>query len=418
MSGGNGNSDDGLWMLFFIVVMILAAGWGIWYLFKPQLLQTYIWVRQGEMAVASYWTDPNERISYIHDEEQKSITFGQAKKLINEVTPKQLLRDDVDEWAIIHATTRVALEPMKVPFGILFGLMIYYALFMGPTSYHRKKFNLDGLIAAQSKTFPILLPIVKFNPLKGPSRAPGDAVPAVLPMFAEALGPEEWLAFHKNPVIDGKIDVDAAEQAFILQLGDKWQGAKKLPKHQQALLAAFALKAARKRTEADDLLGRIAGCWDHQSGLKLSRDKGLMTDVRRVLRDKSIGEPMITRCNHHAFVTTALIGALDYARSEGGVLAPAQFLWLRGHDRNLWYPLNNLGRQAYHAEAMGAMSHYRAEKQVKRPIPKPMMHDAIKAITAHMESKAAKPIPQVDYSMVKNKKAPEKNTGVLKPAGT
>ena len=65
-----------------------------------------------------------------------------------------------------------------------------------------------------------------------------------------------------------------------------------------------------------------------------------------------------------------MVRALWYARSEGGVLAPAQFLWLRGHDRALWYPLNNLGRKSFHIEAMGAMCQYKAEKRVSRPIPK------------------------------------------------
>ncbi|PCI00227.1 MAG: hypothetical protein COB76_03920 [Alphaproteobacteria bacterium] len=137
------------------------------------------------------------------------------------------------------------------------------------------------------------------------------------------------------------------------------------------------------------------------------------------VKNKNIAGPTLKQCNRHAFVTTALIGALAFARSEGGVLAPAQFVWLRGHDRPLWYPLNNLGRQAFHAEAMGAMSHYRAEKQVQRPIPKSMVIDAVKVLDAFLNDKiASSPIPQLDFSMLKNKKAPSKNKGVMKPAGT
>ena len=71
------------------------------------------------------------------------------------------------------------------------------------------------------------------------------------------------------------------------------------------------------------------------------------------------------------------------------------------------------------AEAMGAMAHYRAEKQVQRPIPKPMVIDAVKTIDAYLsDPTASHPIPQLDFSMIKNTKSPDKNKGVMKPAGT
>lgn len=414
-----GNSNDGLWMLFFIGAFIVVGAMGVWYAFKPQLLQGYIWLRQGEMAVASLWTDNDYQVSIIAGGKEGNITFGQAKEMLNTITPEILLSGQLNKWEIVKATTLVVLKPLRWMFSGFFVFMIYYAMFHGPTSHHRKRFDLSGLINVQAKTFKIINPIVKFNPANAQHRVPGTPVPAVLPLFAEALSPEEWVAFHKIPIPDGKIDKEAAEKAFQLQLVDRWQGVAKLPPHMQVLLAAFALKASRKRDESDNMLGRVAMCWDEKKGLVLSRDSGLLGYARKVLKSKDIAEKTIQQCNRHAFVTTALLGALHYARSEGGVLAPAQFLWLRGHDRNLWYPLNNLGRQSFHAEAMGAMAHYRAEKQVQRPIPKPMVNDAIKAIDGYLgDPTSSHPIPQLDFSMIKNTKAPTKNKGVMKPAGT
>ena len=182
-------------------------------------------------------------------------------------------------------------------------------------------------------------------------------------------------------------------------------------------LAAFALKSVRKRTEADDLLGELALCWNHKSGLNVNG--ALASKARKILKNKSTSEDILNICNRHAYVTTAMLGALNHARSEGGVLAPAMFLWLRGHDRALWYPLNNLGRQAFHAEAFGAMSHYRAEQMLGRPIAKPMLKDAVKVISAFIKDKnKSMPIPQLDFSMIKNKKDADKNQGIMKPAGT
>lgn len=414
-----GNSNDGLWMLFFVLAFIAAIAFGLWLAFKPQLLQAYIWIRQGEVAVASLWTEDDYTVPVMVGDKQGSITFGEARKMIDTLTPEILLGGEVNKWDIIKATTRATLDPLRWMFGGIVALLVYYAMFHGPTSYHRTRFNLDTLIRIQSKTFRIIKPIVDFNPAKTTHRTPGSPVPAELPLFAEALSPEEWIAFHKVPVPDGKIDFEAAGRAFAKQLGQRWMGVQKLPPYMQVLLAAFALKAAKKRIESDDILGRLAECWDAKSGLKLSRDAGLVAAARKILRNKDIAAETVKICNRHAFVTTAMIGALNYARSQGGVLAPAQFLWLRGHDRTLWYPLNNLGRQAFHAEAMGAMAHYRAEKQVQRPIPKPMIMDAVQALDAYMrDPMRVQPIPQLDFSMVKNKKDPTKNQGVLKPAGT
>ena len=99
--------------------------------------------------------------------------------------------------------------------------------------------------------------------------------------------------------------------------------------------------------------------------------------------------------------------ALATAREEGGVLAPAQFVWLRAYERLLWYPLNNLGRQSYHMEAIGAMTHYKSEKLAQRPIPRPKVADAIKSLVEYFSSGKARPLPPMEYS--------DKKRGLKKP---
>ena len=88
----------------------------------------------------------------------------------------------------------------------------------------------------------------------------GQQVPDKLPLFAEALSPEEWLSWNRIPVANGIPDRDATRRAFIQQLGPRWNGIDALPPYMQALFAAFALKGAQKREESDDLLGQ-AGAW-------------------------------------------------------------------------------------------------------------------------------------------------------------
>lgn len=420
------NNDSGIWLLIFSIAAIAIIIWGIWTAFKPQITSAIIFSRATQMNVASLWT-PDDKIidvpmpfSQDNDAPLKArmgdnegivympAKFGDWRKIANARTRENLNPGE------IRVMTYIALTVWRIPLAIMVGLFCLWIVFYGPTSLYHRSLSLETLINDQARTFRIIQPFLKFNPSKLPVRAPGAPVPAELPIFAEALGPEEWLAYNEIPMRDGIPDRNAVEAAFAQQLGGRWKGPLSLPNELQILLAAFCLKAARKRDEAEEMLGRLACCWDHKTGLRLSRERGLLSQARKVLKNKSLSERTLANCNRHAFVATALVRALDTARSEGGVLAPAQFVWLRAHNRKLWYPLNNLGRTAFHAEALGVASHYRSEKQVGRPIPMPRMADAYDGLMTHMNNPTfARPIPTVDYSG--SNKKPNKNTGVMKP---
>ncbi len=406
MSDKKGGEEDGMWMVVLIGAFIALFCWVIWYLFKFQLIQFVLWVRVAELGLLALIFG-DDHVMNVPGFPNRPMSVGEWRDFALMADPKEIT------LAHMGVTAWMASSILKYLFCFILILLMLWSVFKGPTSMYRRTLGLDGLIHEQSKIFRSIVPFVNFNPSDLPFRAPGSPVPAELPLFSEALGPEEWIAFNKIPLPDGKVDYQAAERAFARQLGPRWTGALKQPDYIQIILAAFCLKSNRKRTQADDMLGRLASCWNDQKGLMLSRDRGLLKEARKILKDKKLSDNFHKKINKHAFVATALLRGLDVARSEGGVLAPAQFVWLRGHNRALWYPLNNLGRQAFHMEAIGATCHYRAEKQVDRPIPRPKVIDAVKTLDTYMNNPIlARPIPQLDYSMVKDK---GKNKGVLKP---
>ena len=176
---------------------------------------------------------------------------------------------------------------------------------------------------------------------------------------------------------------DAAAAAFAEQLGPRWRGADALPLHGKALFAAFALKAARKREEADDLLGRVALSVDGKNGMAFKPSAALRSEIQKIVNDPKIGGEAEKIAAQHAYVGPAMMRLLAYCRERGGVLAPAQFLWLRGANRRLWYPLNNVGRQSYHCEAAGAMAHYQAEKAAGTPLLSPKVATAVASLNEY-----------------------------------
>ena len=388
----------------------MAMGWGIllcvfaalaaliWYHNKTEIQNAIRWLRYLEMQVTQVFIRDDYEVMW----DGQPVNHLALMKMAGEIDADRITPE------FLSALATVTMEPLLIPLSIMALIMGSWALFFGPGSEHRRKFSIDTLIKKQANIFPIVSPFIEFNPNTLVPRAPGAPVPADLPGFAEALSPEEWLAYNEIQSINKKVNEEAATKAFAKQLGPRWKGYKNLEPYKQIMLAAFCLKSARKRADADGMMGRLALCWSEKGGLKISSDRKLLREARAVLNNSSISASTLKKCNEHAWETTALMRALITAREEGGVLAPAQFVWLRAHDRALWYPLNNLGRQSLHTEAMGATAHYKAEKLAQRPIPRPKVVDAVKAIAEYMLSDKARAIPQLDYSKSKKR-------GIKKP---
>jgi intracellular multiplication protein IcmP len=84
------------------------------------------------------------------------------------------------------------------------------------------------------------------------------------------------------------------------------------------------------------------------------------------------------------------MSVLNAARLRSGVLAPAQFAFLKLVDRRLWYALHSLGFDAdgplahphpsQRVEAIGARAHWAAERSVGVAIPTPELDATIAAI--------------------------------------
>ncbi len=384
------------WSIMLVVLGVLV--WLFWYYQSDEVRNLVRWIRYGEMWLVYGFIEIGNLLGIFGDEGYKIFYQGKEFdwKSGFDATPEY----DKQQLTYFHLAffNALAMQPMRIALFAICCLGGLWCMFNGPRTHYRTRMGLEALIKRQAANFPVIAPFVDFNPAMQPPRPPGSPVPAELPCFAEALGPEEWLAYYNIPAPDGAIDQEAAAKTFKKQLIGRWKGPMALKPYQQILLATFCLKASRKRDQSDEMLGRLALCWTFKGGLKLGKDKTLLKEARKILKNKDLSGSVLSKCNQHAFVTTAMLRGLATAREEGGVLAPATFAWLRGHDRTLWYPMNNLGRQSFHIEAMGAMSHYKAEKMTQRPIPVPKVEHAVETIIEYMTSKRARPIPQLDYS--------------------
>lgn len=369
-----------------IIFILGGLGFLIWYLFKVQLTDAVRWIRWGELWIDKLLVGDN----YAIDTEAGRLTIAQWRNWLRRAPVESITPDH------IRIMTDVAVPPLRIVFTVLLGLMAICTIFFGHGTQYRRRLNLEGLMREQARSFPAIQPFLKFDPRKLPFRAPGQAVPAQLPLFAEALSPEEWVAYHEIPVNGTQLDAAAAHRALAQQLGKRWEGPQKLPLHMQGLFAAFALKHVRKRKDSEELFNQLALSWSADGGFKPSAK--VRSRIAQVIKDPKIGGALQKYADQHAYVTTAMLRSLARAREEGGVIAPAIFLWLRGHDRTLWYPLNNLGRKSFHAEAAGAMVHYTHEIIAGQKIPTPRFEEVIKNIELYLKSGVGHAIPPLDKS--------------------
>jgi hypothetical protein len=115
----------------------------------------------------------------------------------------------------------------------------------------------------------------------------------------------------------------------------------------------FSIGDGNGRRFVDELARRMRRC---------SRDGGKFDLGSYVSACRAIGYsgPEVRTEGFSPFDTVSLVHDYTLAR-EHGILASAEFLWLKEQDRVLWYALNNVGRKAFHVEGVGVMAHYASQ---------------------------------------------------------
>jgi len=399
MSNGSKESEP-TWTLLLAVAAVGLIFWGIWWAFRPQFLEILRYMRLAELWIIGLFTN-QEAYCFAWLKQApigKALPTVQNARLanacfdtINSMSTEQSLDYyNLTGYSIAAIGSRAGYY-LRWPIAITFiGIGLYASLF-SPRTKFKTKYTLESFLKIQGKMWPVISPIVNFNPSKASARIPGTAVPDKLPPFSEALSPEEWIAWHRIPVTNGIPDREATRRAFIQQLGPRWNGVAGQPPHIRGLFAAFALKGVQKREDSDDFLGQLALCWTIGHGFQMTPK--VKSEVDKLLKDPAIGGEAEKIAAQHAYRTTALLGALRWSRWMGGVLAPAQFIWVRAADRNMWYALNNLGRRSFHSEGAGAMAHFMAEQNAKKPLPIPRVDTAIVTLNQYLAMPGAQPIP-------------------------
>lgn len=361
-------NDSGLGPLWIIILVFLVALL-IWYIAGQHIVWAVLKIRMGEMWLISHFTSS---INVFYD------AIGQLILSPKHVTFTQLV-----------LISTVVGEYFAIPAAVLLGLMAIILYFSSVTIQFKTTYNMKTLMAVEKENWPQVIPVSKLNLLKQ-SINEGPWAMTIPPLvFAKKynLIREETLPLMEDELskevrVIAVLKRQAATRIFAMQLGELWQGPERLPIYVRALFAIFAARTSHDTDAASNLLHQIAA--SAESGrLDFTGADALLRKYRNTKAVKVLEK-------QHAYVFTLMASLLQAARTDG-VLASAEFIWLKPIDRRLWYTLNTVGRQTAPTEVAGIYAHWITEKEIGRRLVVPMVEEATNALEQALQEIVYKP---------------------------
>jgi len=381
-AGGAVGVDDYLGFHLILISVGLAilsrAGWKMWH---AEISAFALFVAHWEMQVIAWFTD----------------RFSLADLAVQRADPA-----GVEFKELVRLYRNIGIEFLYPAMGLVLGLAAL-CFFRAGNARFTRAFDLDKLLAEQARSSRAMAAFVGRG-LKLAGVREGEPRPT-----DPALHVSEWI--ERYAIRGSELDEAGARRELVRQLGAPWAGWERAVPAARCMLAVFALHGGGRREEAARLLGLLSGGLpiDKRDGGAgptgpLAFDSESLALADRVLADVDAAAWALEIMKAHHFTTPGLMSVLTAARLRSGVLAPAQFAFLKLVDRRLWYALHGLGfesDQARHwsperpvggsiavvhphpsqvVEAIGPHAHWAAERAVGAPLPAPELDAAITAI--------------------------------------
>lgn len=356
-------SMDMLWISVLVVGVVLL----IWYFGKSYIASGIFFIKHYEIIAMKFFLG-------IWDNVAKTIHLPMVStEILDEwsiyITGHSGDYRDITFPVLVKAHTDIG-KYMRFPVAAILAITALILYTSTATTKFKNTFDMSQLRAIEQDDWPRIHPVINLKLVEQDINA-GPWSMAMTPMqFAKKHDLLKEETKDGKPIV--KIIRGKAYDIFALQLGALWNGnLNALRPHIKALLAIFAARIDGDIDAADKLLDHIA--------ISSASGHPSFSGSREMLAKHVRCKDVIKVLQHHAYVTTMLPSMLEASRTVG-VMATADFIWLKPFDRKLWYILNSVGRQTAAPEAAGVFSHWLAEKKMVRPLRVPMVESAIQGL--------------------------------------
>ncbi|NQY41759.1 MAG: type IVB secretion system coupling complex protein DotM/IcmP [Legionellales bacterium] len=345
--------SDSSYDLAYIAVFLFAVGYGVWYFYHDQIVYYVFKLKLFEAHLVDLVTDDLDYdMVLLESLEPSSVTINGMLELAREVG-----------------------RYFRYPVILVLSLLAVLLYFKSASNKFKTKYSMNSLAVAEKVNWPQITPILHLNLVEQPIME-GPWSMALAPMeFAkkykiiEVTMPENVGSRKEIPSV--KLIRNKARTVFVEQLGGVWTDVDSIPIYAKALFGIFSARINRDRGDADRLIKQLAASANSRKLNYSGTDKLVKKYIDSKLVQKVISK--------HAYYLTVMASMLAAAR-EDGVVASADFLWLKPIDRKLWYVLNCVGRQTPYTEIAGPFAHWVAEKSYGKKIKTPMVDTAVDAL--------------------------------------
>lgn len=356
MAGSNEHSSaSSEWNYLIFALVIGGAGWVAWMLASEYIVLGVYFINRLQIMAWGQVMGLGERgVAYL----DYLNSFFDGRSLADKVT-----------WGEMTSTINVIGTVTRMPIAIASFIVVIVVYLRMKGDGFKEKLSLIKFANYQAEHWGTLTPSARFNPdllekSTMPSKTPSD--------WMHDLGLKVRLTSAGTLSEKAR---DVCEKAFVKQLGNGWAPIGKLPLHVRVLFAILVTHGT-KHKGAFQLRQDVARVYADTHDPK-KRDAALEELIKEHMANEKACQPFLEIAEKHAYVPTALIAILKEVRKRYGVLASAEFVWLKRIDRDLWYAMNDTGRNAFHVESAGIFSHYFYENVSKRAQSEPRVDNAL-----------------------------------------
>lgn len=395
----NDNSETGIFLIIFAAVAYI--------LLKKFLLSVFItiwkWPMMAFLFPLVYLPSEitNDGIFFWINADMKDVAIRyidilslDSSKIVELITEKEKYADLV---GTVNTFVSTAISPY-----VLFMFLFYsYGIYKFRNNDYKDKHSIDSLLEHQADLWPQVKPMVNVRPQKVHDLDEGEWAMCLEPFsFAEK---NNILIREENKMGEESLRLDdgIATSVFQKQLGRPWKGVDDLDENERYIFAILASRACRKTAHSLELVQTIARAFTTEKKYKPKEIKAFKEKadiaVESAIQNYKNTETVQNVIREHFFVNTVMARMLEEARKDG-VLATADFIWLKIRNRTLWYILNNIGRRSAWTEAAGTWFHYNYEKAIKRKIPSPMVSGAVSSLDLAFRESSTAYIPLRNYN--------------------
>lgn len=372
--GGGGQQENGsnTEAIMFVTLILVCLGlWAAWTFFRAAIVLPAFAIDYAIVFIIEHTKGIGEPGREIKKFITSFFTGGRAAS--TDITWEQFsyVRDTVG--AQMRWVVGAAIAIMSI---------VVYSKMKGEG--YKRTFSLGGGLDKDGKQKPQSLAhyqserwkVATYSAFFDPDGRDKHILPAATPM--EFLRDNDIV--FENGLFDEETRDVRLPEVFAAQLGKPWTGLERADLYVQCVGILCAIHYLRRKTS---LMERetLAIAWSKGK----DGTEAMKALVAKYIKDKDVIKVVDTICNKHAYANTGLYALLDKCRARAGVLASADFGYLKPLDRSLWYSLSNCGRRRFFIESAGVVSHFFAERVTANPLVEPNVENAINGLEDYIE---------------------------------